>query len=169
MEYLGFSGGSDDKESTSNAGDLGSLSGLGRSPGGGHGNPHQYPCLENLHWQRTESDMTEWLITAKWNIQKKQIMFFSFSAPIRPHRILNSVMGTRKKHWRSFLWTRKHGSDIYRITSSSHFINVFKLSPWVSSLRKRCPVLPGQCHGNDIQLGYWFLLVTTMHFSLSFG
>ena len=34
-----------------NAGDLGSISGLGlgRSPGGGHGNPHQYSCLENPH------------------------------------------------------------------------------------------------------------------------
>ena len=27
--------------------DLGSISGLGRSPGGGHGNPFQYSCLEN--------------------------------------------------------------------------------------------------------------------------
>ena len=31
-----------------NAGDPGSIPGLGRSPGGGHGNPRQYPCLENL-------------------------------------------------------------------------------------------------------------------------
>ena len=29
------------------AGDVGSIPGLGRSPGGEHGNPHQYPCLEN--------------------------------------------------------------------------------------------------------------------------
>ena len=29
--------------------DLGSIPGLGRSPGGGHGNPLQYPCLENRH------------------------------------------------------------------------------------------------------------------------
>ena len=28
--------------------DLGLILGLGRSPGGGHGNPLQYPCLENL-------------------------------------------------------------------------------------------------------------------------
>ena len=39
--------GSDGKESTHNAGDLGSILGLGRSPGGGHGNPLQYSCLEN--------------------------------------------------------------------------------------------------------------------------
>ena len=41
--FLGFPGGSDSKESTCNAGDLGSIRGtwLGRSPGGGHGNPLQ--------------------------------------------------------------------------------------------------------------------------------
>ena len=35
------------KESTCNAGDLGSISGLGRSPGRGNDNPLQYSCLEN--------------------------------------------------------------------------------------------------------------------------
>ena len=38
------------KESTCSAGDVrdvGSVPGLGRSPGGGHGNPLQYSCLEN--------------------------------------------------------------------------------------------------------------------------
>ena len=45
--FLGFPGSSDGKESACNAGDLGSIPGLGRSPGGGHGNPLQYYCLEN--------------------------------------------------------------------------------------------------------------------------
>ena len=44
-----------------------SVSGLGRSPGGGHGNPLQYACLENpwteepggLQWGHKELDMTE--------------------------------------------------------------------------------------------------------------
>ena len=45
--FMGFSGGSDGKESTRNTGDLGSIPGLGRSPGGGHGHPLQYSCLEN--------------------------------------------------------------------------------------------------------------------------
>ena len=44
---LSFPGGSDGKESACNAGDLGSIPGLGRSPGEGHGNPLQYFCLEN--------------------------------------------------------------------------------------------------------------------------
>ena len=44
---LGFPGGSDDEESACSAGDLGSITGLGRSPGEGNGHPIQYLCLEN--------------------------------------------------------------------------------------------------------------------------
>ena len=70
-----------DKESTFNAGDLGSIPGLGRSPGGGHGNPVQYSCLENPHgqrslagyypWDHKESDMTERLSTVQHRRRKK--------------------------------------------------------------------------------------------------
>ena len=42
-----FSGGSDGKASACNVGDLGSIPGLGRSPGEGNGNLLQYSCLEN--------------------------------------------------------------------------------------------------------------------------
>ena len=72
-DFLGFPGGSDSEESTCNVGDLGSIPGLGRSPGGGHDNPLQCTCLENPHGQRSlagyspwgckESDSTEWLST----------------------------------------------------------------------------------------------------------
>ena len=51
--FVGFHGGSDGKESTCNMGDLGSIPGLGRSSGGGHDNPLQCSCLENLHEQRS--------------------------------------------------------------------------------------------------------------------
>ena len=44
---MGFSGGSDGKESACNAGDQGSILGLGRSAGEGNGNALQYSCLEN--------------------------------------------------------------------------------------------------------------------------
>ena len=44
---LGFTDGLDGKESACNAGDPGSISGSGRSPGGGHSNPLLYSCLEN--------------------------------------------------------------------------------------------------------------------------
>ena len=44
---MDFHGGSEVKVSAWNAGDLGSIPGLGRSPGEGNGNPLQYSCLEN--------------------------------------------------------------------------------------------------------------------------
>ena len=44
---LGFPGGSESKESACNAGDPGSIPGLGRSPGEGNDNLLQYSCLEN--------------------------------------------------------------------------------------------------------------------------
>ena len=66
---MGFPGGSDVKESACNAGDPGLISGLGRSPGEGNGNPLQYSCLEKSMgrdhrlagcspWDLKESDMT---------------------------------------------------------------------------------------------------------------
>ena len=55
--------------------DLGSIPGLERSPGGGHGNPLQYSCSDNPHGQwglggyspqgHKESDTTEWLSRAQ--------------------------------------------------------------------------------------------------------
>ena len=42
-----FPGGSEDKASASNAGDLGSIPGSRRSPGEGNGTPLQHSCLEN--------------------------------------------------------------------------------------------------------------------------
>ena len=63
------------KEATCSAGDLGLIPELRRFPGGGHGNPLQYSCLENPHGQRSlvgysscgrrELDMTEQLSTAQ--------------------------------------------------------------------------------------------------------
>jgi len=48
LYYLGgFPGNAAGKKSTCNAGHLGSIPRLGRSPGGGHGNPLKYSCLEN--------------------------------------------------------------------------------------------------------------------------
>ena len=51
--FLGFPCGSDGKEPTCNVGNMDSIPGLGRSPGGGHGNLLPYSCLENRHGQRS--------------------------------------------------------------------------------------------------------------------
>ena len=58
--YMSFPGSSAGKESACNAGDLGSISGLGRSPEGGHDNPLQYSCLKNLHGQRRLAAYSPW-------------------------------------------------------------------------------------------------------------
>ena len=60
LTYLCFPGGSDSKESACNEGDLGLISGLGRSSGGGQGNPLQYSCLENPHGQRSLAGCSPW-------------------------------------------------------------------------------------------------------------
>ena len=64
--------------SSCNAGDLGSIPGLGRSPGEGNGNPLQYSCLENpmdgrslvgySPWDHKESDTTKQLHVHKIHI-----------------------------------------------------------------------------------------------------
>ena len=57
---LGFLSGSDGKESACNVRDLDSIPGLGRSPGGGHGNPLKYSCLENPYGQRSMAIYSPW-------------------------------------------------------------------------------------------------------------
>ena len=58
-----FPGGSEGKESTCNAGNLGSIPGSGRSPGDGNGYPLQYSYLENSMnrgaWRATVHGVTE--------------------------------------------------------------------------------------------------------------
>ena len=60
ISYWGFSGG---KKSIYNARELGSIPGLGRSPGEGNGNSLQYSCLENSmdrgDWWATVHGVTE--------------------------------------------------------------------------------------------------------------
>ena len=60
---VGFSDGSDGKESACSAGDPSLIPGLGRSPGEGNGNPLQYSCLENPTdrgaWRATVHGVTE--------------------------------------------------------------------------------------------------------------
>ena len=75
------------KESACNAGDAGSNPGLGRSPGGGHGNPFQHSCLKNSMdrgaWRATAHGVTKSQTLLKrlsmhklwlWNICKFHIL-----------------------------------------------------------------------------------------------
>ena len=58
--YISFPGVLDSKESACNEEDLGLIPGLGRSPGGGHGNQLHYSCLENSHGQRSLEGYSPW-------------------------------------------------------------------------------------------------------------
>ena len=88
LQYEGFIGDSDGKESACNLGDLGSIPGLGRSLGGGHSNSLQYSCLENLHVQRSlvgysprgckELDTTERLSMATHSLYTIVYIYFKF-------------------------------------------------------------------------------------------
>ena len=93
----GFPGDSDGKESTCNAGDPGSIPGLGRSPGAGSGYPLQYSCLESSMdirslagyspWGHKELDTTERLTLALLRffmryLDKCRVLFFTLKSYI---------------------------------------------------------------------------------------
>ena len=65
MNRKGFPGGAAVKNCPVNAEDVGSIPGLGRSPGGGIGNPFQYSCLGNpvdggARWARVHGAANSW-------------------------------------------------------------------------------------------------------------
>ena len=66
-----FHGGSTGKESALTSGDLGSIPGLGRSPGEGNGNPLQYSCLDN------SMDRGAWRATV-YGVKKSQTQLSNF-------------------------------------------------------------------------------------------
>ena len=110
--FLGFPGGSDSKETTCKAGNLGLILGSGRSPGGGHGNPLQYSFLENSHGQRSlgegggytpwgckESDTTERLNTAQ---NRDTIKYISYTVLFNPGiviHIFKNFLGKLGNDW----------------------------------------------------------------------
>ena len=82
------------KESTCNAGDVGSILVSGRSPGGGHGNPLQYSCLENLmdrgDWQATVHRVAKEWDTTEVTEHAHSTVFPSF--PCAPHFLTSGVL-----------------------------------------------------------------------------
>ena len=100
--FLSFPGNSDGKESACNAGDLGSIPGLGRSPGEGDGTPLQYSCLEN------PMDGGAWW-AAVHGVPKSQTRLSDFTFTFHFH-VLEKEMATHSSvlAWR-IPWTEKPG------------------------------------------------------------
>ena len=103
---MGFPCGSAGKESTGNAGDLGSIPGLGRSPEGGHGNPLHCSCLENpmdrTAWWATvhgvaksQTQLSDFTFTMWWSLLKlmsiESVMPSNHLIPCHPLLLLPSI------------------------------------------------------------------------------
>ena len=72
------------KNPSANAGDVGSVPGLGRSPGGGHGDPFQYSCLENpldrgAWWATAHGVGKSWMRLQQLSTFACTLLFTSFS------------------------------------------------------------------------------------------
>ena len=94
---LGLPWCSDGKESACNTGDLGSGPGLGRSPGGGHGNPLQHSRLENPMdrgaWRATVRGVTKEWDTAEHSAQHSRMCIY-----------IDATFSIHPTHSLPFLW-----------------------------------------------------------------
>ena len=94
-----FAGGSDSRESAYSAGDLGSIPGLGRSPGEGNGYPLQYSCLDRGAWWATVYD----------RVSKSQTQLGSYHCYFTLHRLfLAALYQDEKFHFCYFVGSFNH-------------------------------------------------------------
>ena len=138
------------KESGCNVGDTGSIPGSGRSPGGGHGNPFQYNCLENpmdreTWWATvhriTESWTTEW---ARMQARVEQIYWHHFPRawifrPVhcfcRQHAIACLIATCMHAKLQSCIWlcnpmdSSQPGSSVHRILQAEYWSGLSFPSP----------------------------------------
>ena len=128
LSNLGFPGGSDSKASAYNAGDLGSIPGLGRSPGEGNGNPLRYSCLENpmdrgtwlgySPWGCKESGMTEQLHSLRGFQSRRQWQSTPVLLPGKSHG-RRSLVGYSP-------WGCKESDMTKRLPFLSFFLSFFQ-------------------------------------------
>ena len=127
--FLGFSGGTDSKESACNVGNLGSVPELGRSPGGGHGNPLQY------YWASLVAQMVKNLSTMQetWvrsllqeDLPKEGRAFLLGESPGQRSLVGYSPWGHEESDMTEQLSTAQHTSFSHIMTypSSVFFPNI---------------------------------------------
>ena len=124
--FSGFPCGSAGKESTCNAGDLGSIPGLGRSPGEGKGNPLQYSWLENPMdggaWWATVHRVT------KSQTRLSNFTFFHFHLLQYPglENSMESMGSQRVEHdWVTFTWHQSCSKNIRKVKIVSFFTRIW--------------------------------------------
>ena len=100
-------------------GDVGSVPGSRRSPGGGHGNPLQYPCLEN------PMDRGAWWIMVH-QVAKSQTQLSTHTPP-RKHRMPFKSQWSKKSRWAASHRPRPRGPLWLRPVVLAH-----TSSPWCS-------------------------------------
>ena len=84
-----YSGGSYGKESACNAGDSGSIPGLGRSPGEGNGNSLQYSCLEN---SMDRGLSVYYMDKPKLNMSQKLVVYIFFPSVLNIYSFPNILI-----------------------------------------------------------------------------
>ena len=138
---MGFPGGSDSKESTCNVGDLGSIPGLGRSPGRGHGNPLQYSFLENPHGHRSlvgyrVSGLTksQTLLSKYTQHTQGRVWGFIGGSVVKKKKKKNTCQCRRYKRWWFNPWVGK--------------------IPWKKAWQPTPVFLPGESHEQRKLMGY---------------
>ena len=142
MYSLGFPDGSASEESFCNVGDLGLIAGLGRSSGGGHGNPLQYSCLENPHEQRSLGRLQSMVLqTVGYNWASKHSTCILYSIKIS---LLHYFLGVHCSEWLGYLifdnstfWTQIYSYITF------HFKIICAINVCVSTyLCRYCPFIP---------------------------
>ena len=154
--FRGFPGVSDGNEADCNAGDLGLIPGLGRSPGEGNGLPLQYSCLEN------HTDRGAWQVTV-CRVTKNQTWLSDSHTHTHTHTHTVSI---------HFCWIVCKGSlACVSYWVWVHFNSVQQDFILLSKLRKQ--PLSGTCcsHGKRKRIMSWLLKllqgnVTSAHVSL---
>ena len=141
----GFPGGSEVKVSASNAGDLGSIPGLGRSPGEGNGNPLQYSCPEN------PMDGGAWWATVH-GVAKSQTRLSDFTSPIhltmKKWLMHESIQGSHStSDYECELQSRKACYSFSRKYGDNHIYFACMLSRSVMSRSLDCSLPGSSVHG----------------------
>ena len=137
--YWSFPGGTVVKNPPASAGDtedVGSVPGLGRALGGGHGNPLQYSCLENpMDRERTLAGWSPWGHKESWQTEQLNIHIYDlalqkeFADPCRRNQV---SLRSNLKLWEALCsYSRAWDSRIWGFRMSTE-LTLFRLSLWIN-------------------------------------